>query len=85
MQGDSYFDRRGPVDPGWARGVSLWSLVSEPELKRALKRIHALDEAGTLEAFVAEQDHMRLVVGQIGFHYTVRESTTEAGNRTEDN
>lgn len=73
MQGDAYFDGRGPLDPTWRRGDSLWSLVSEPELERALDRIRALDEAGTLDTFVAEQDRRRPYIGQIGFHYAVRE------------
>ena len=72
MQGDAYFNGRGPLDPVWRRGDSLWSVVSESELERALDRIRTLDEAGTLDAFVAEQDRMRPSVGQIGFHYAVR-------------
>ncbi len=43
MQGGAYFDRRGPLDPAWRRGDSLWSMVSESELERALDRIRALD------------------------------------------
>ena len=73
MQGGTYFDRRGPLDPAWRRGDSLWSMVSESELERALDRIRALDEAGTLDAFVDEQDRMRPSVGQVGFHCAVRE------------
>ena len=46
MQGDAYFDARGPLDPAWRRGDSLWSTVSEPVLETALDRIRALDEAG---------------------------------------
>ena len=73
MQGDAYFDGRGPLDPAWRRGDSLWSMVSESELERALDRIRALDEAGMLDAFVDEQDRMRPSVGQVGFHCAVRE------------
>ena len=73
MQGGAYFDRRGPLDPAWRRGDSLWSMVSESELERALDRIRALDEAGTLDAFVDEQDRMRPSVGQVGFHCAERE------------
>ena len=81
MQGDAYFDGRGPLDPAWRRGDSLWSVVSDTELESALDRIRTLDAAGTLDAFVAEQDRMRPSVGQIGFHYAVREPATEAGIR----
>ena len=77
MQGDAYFDGRGPLDPAWRRGDSLWSVVSDVELGDALTRIRALDEAGELDTFVAEQDRMRPSVGQIGFHYAVREPATD--------
>ena len=73
MQGDAYFDGRGPLDPAWRRGDSLWSVVSDSELGSALDRIRALDEAGALDAFVAEQDRMRPSIGQVGFHCAVRE------------
>ena len=81
MQGDAYADGHGPLDPGWRRGDSLWSVISDSELNRALDRIRTLDDAGTLDAFVAEQDRMRPSVGQIGFHYAVREPATETANR----
>ena len=81
MQGDAYADGRGPLDPAWRRGDSLWSVISDSELNRALDRIRALDDAGTLDAFVAEQDRMRPSVGQVGFHYAVREPATETANR----
>ena len=80
MQGDAYADGRGPLDPAWRRGDSLWSVISDSELKRALDRIRALDDAGTLDAFVAEHDRMRTSVGQVGFHFAVREPTTETAN-----
>ena len=83
MQGEAYFDGRGPLDPAWRRGDSLWSMVSAPELDRALDRIRALDAAGTLDAFVAEQDRMRPSVGQVGFHYAVREPAPETAGHTE--
>jgi len=73
LQGDAYFDGRGPLDPAWRRGDSLWSVVSDSELEGALNAIRALDEAGTLDAFVAEHDRMRPSVGQIGFHCAARE------------
>ena len=72
MQGDAYFNGRGPLDPAWRRGDSLWSIVPESELAGALERIRALDEAGTLDAFVAERDRLRPSIGQIGFHHVVR-------------
>ena len=76
VQGDAYFDGRGPLDPAWRRGDSIWSAVSTSELRHALDRIRDLDEAGTLDAFVAEHDRMRPSVGQVGFHYAARVPAT---------
>ena len=84
MQGDAYADGRGPLDPAWRRGDSLWSVISGSELHRALDRIRALDDAGTLDAFVAENDRMRSFVGQVEFHYAVREPTTATVNGAPD-
>ena len=72
MQGRTYFDGRGPLDPAWRRGDSLWSTVPEAELKRALATVRGHDEAGTLDAFVAEHDRARPAIGQFGFHRGVR-------------
>ena len=72
MQGGAYFDGRGPLDPGWRRGDSLWSTVAEAELASALDTIRAEDAAGTLDAFVAEHDRGRPSIGQFGFHLAVR-------------
>ena len=74
MRGGAYFDGRGPLDPAWRRGDSLWTDVSETELARALDTVRTLDEAGTLDAFVAEHDRMRPAIGQTGFHHAVRRS-----------
>ena len=81
IQGDAYFDGRGPLDPAWRRGDSLWSVVSEAELERALDRLRALDEAGTLDAFVAEHDRVRPSIGQIGFHCAVCEPAPRTSER----
>ena len=83
MQGDAYFDGRGPLDPAWRRGDSLWSTVSELELERALERVRALEKTGKLEAFVLDQDRMRPSVGQVGFHYAVRTPATQTAIRAE--
>jgi len=72
MRGDAYFDGRGPLEPAWRRGDSLWSDVSEAELARALETVRTLDAAGTLDAFVAEHDRRRPSVGQTGFHFAIR-------------
>ena len=72
MRGDAYFDGRGPLDPAWRRGDSLWSDVSEAELAQALDTVRALDAAGTLDAFISEHDRRRPSIGQTGFHLAIR-------------
>ena len=46
VQGESYFDPRGPLDKEWRDGDSVWSLVTEDRLDRALSLIQKLDERG---------------------------------------
>ena len=72
MRGDADADGRGPLDPAWRRGDSLWSAVSEAELARALETVRTHDAAGTLDAFVSEHDRRRPIIGQIGFHLAIR-------------
>jgi SAM-dependent methyltransferase len=67
LQGPSYLDGRSPLDPVWRNGDSVWSLASDDELAAALDRVRALDEAGTLAAFVAEHDRLRADLGQVTF------------------
>ena len=72
LRGDAYFEGRGPLDPAWRRGDSLWSAISETALARALDTVRTLDAAGTLDAFVAEHDRHRPLIGQTGFQFAVR-------------
>ena len=72
LRGDAYFEGRGPLDPAWRRGDSLWSAISEAALARALDTVRTLDAAGTLDAFVSEHDRRRPLIGQTGFHFAVR-------------
>jgi SAM-dependent methyltransferase len=67
LQGEAYFNPRGPLDPAWRDGDSVWSLSPPEELDTACARIRALDEAGELEAFVESRDAKRTVIGQITF------------------
>src|SRR5919112_419875 len=64
VQGKSYFDTRGPLNEEWRDGDSVWSLVGEARLKRALSRIRRLDERGELETYAARNDAMRPHIGQ---------------------
>ena len=39
VQGESYFDPRGPLSKEWRDGDSVWSLVAGDRLDRALSRL----------------------------------------------
>ncbi len=65
VQGEAYFDPRGPLNKEWRDGDSVWSLVAESRLDRALSRIQRLDERGELEAYVARNDAPRAHIGQV--------------------
>src|SRR3954452_8070334 len=49
VQGEPYYDPRGPLSKEWRDGDSVWSLVPEDRLERVLDRIRDLDERGELE------------------------------------
>ncbi len=66
-QGAAYFDGRGPLDPAWRDGDSVWALADDDERDAALERVRALDAAGELDAFVANGDARRAEIGQITF------------------
>jgi len=65
VQPDAYFDPRGPLSKEWRDGDSVWSLVAEDRLDRALSRIRTLDERGELEAYVTRNDAPRAHIGQV--------------------
>ena len=65
VQGEAYFDPRGPLSKEWRDGDSVWSLVAEDRLNRALSRVRDLDERGDLETYVARNDAPRTHIGQV--------------------
>jgi hypothetical protein len=67
LQGAAYFRADGPLDPLWRQGDSIWSLVSEPDLKAVLDRTIGLKSTGDLDAYMKHSDAERLKVGQITF------------------
>jgi ubiquinone/menaquinone biosynthesis C-methylase UbiE len=71
-QGEAYFDGRGPLDKAWRDGDSIWSLVEEAELARALAKVRELDAAGKLAAYLAEADKRRPEIGQITFLFATK-------------
>jgi ubiquinone/menaquinone biosynthesis C-methylase UbiE len=72
LQGDSYFDTRGPLDPAWRDGDSVWSLAPPDELAAAIARIRMLDRSDSLDEFVRKMDAKRHEIGQITFLTAVR-------------
>ena len=67
MQGRHYFDGRGPLNERWRSGDSIWAMVSARDLETVKTRIREMDEAGTLEGFVRENDARRREIGQFTF------------------
>ena len=65
VQGESYFDPRGPLSKEWRDGDSVWSLVAEDRLNLVHSRIRKLEERGELETYVARNDAPRTHIGQV--------------------
>lgn len=72
IQGQAYFDPRGPLRDPWRDGDSTWSLLSPPALERALARVRELDERGRLEEYVRHHDALRPDFGQVTFLLSFR-------------
>ncbi|MDX1432349.1 MAG: methyltransferase domain-containing protein [Gammaproteobacteria bacterium] len=72
VQGEHYFDPRGPFDARWRDGDSVWSTVAGDELEHVLARLRELDARGGLDVFFAEHDAARPHVGQITFIHATR-------------
>jgi len=72
LQGDAYFDARGPLRDAWRNGDSAWSLATLGELEKALSTIRELDRLGQLEATMREWDAPRQRMGQVTFLYASR-------------
>lgn len=72
MQGEAYFNARGPLDPGWRAGDSMWSSVSDAELEAACARVAQLEQAGALRHYMRKQDVARKRTGQMSFLYARR-------------
>ncbi|MGH3089322.1 MAG: class I SAM-dependent methyltransferase [Rubrobacteraceae bacterium] len=69
VQGESYFDPRGPLKEEWRDGDSAWSLASEAELEHALSRVRSIEEP---EEYIARKDARRPEIGQVTVLYAVR-------------
>lgn len=67
LQGESFFDPTGPLDPAWRAGASTFALATEAELQKMESRIRDLQAQDALMAFLEENDRMREVYGQTTF------------------
>lgn len=67
LQGDAYFDPRGPLDPDWRRGDSIWALADAEETAAAVAGLRRLDKTGELDDFLKERDEARRNLGQVTF------------------
>jgi len=67
MQGDSYFNARGPLDKSWRDGDSIWSTVPTEKIKTICLKLTELDQADQLEKFMIEKDKSRHHIGQLTF------------------
>jgi len=67
IQGQSYYDPRGPLDATWRAGDSVWAMLSPEEVEAVEERVRDMDARGELENFVAHHDSDRLNVGQTTF------------------
>ena len=74
MQGDAYFNPRGPLDQSWRDGDSMWSTVSTQNLHKMTARLTELEQSGQLENYFRKHDSKRKHIGQFSFLYGKRNS-----------
>ena len=67
LQGQGYLDPQGPLKKTYRDGDSTWSLVSEEQLNAVLERVRAMNEQGTMTAYLEQREELRRDVGQATF------------------
>jgi SAM-dependent methyltransferase len=67
LQGKSYLDARGILNPTWRNGDSIWSLVSETHLNSVLTEVNQLLQLDQMDEFMQLADQRRPLVGQTTF------------------
>ncbi len=72
LQGESYFDPRGPLNKQWRDGDSSWALAQEAEVEEVLEKVARMDQEGTLAAYLARCDRRRSEIGQVTFLHASR-------------
>ncbi len=73
LQGEAYFDARGPLRPEWRRGDSIWALANPEETSAAIAQVEQLEGRGELDRFMTERDRERQAVGQVSFYVARRD------------
>ena len=69
MQGEAYFNPRGPLDKAWRDGDSMWGTVPEQTLNAVIARLNDLEKSGKLESYLRQHDAERKHIGQLSFLY----------------
>jgi hypothetical protein len=69
MQGDDYFDPRGPLNKNWRDGDSIWATVSKKKISAISDLIKERDQSGTLITHMQKRDARRKHIGQLSFLY----------------
>ena len=72
LQGESYFDPRGPLSKDWCDGDSTWALVSQAEIKEVSAKVRLMDQEGGLADYLARCDRRRPDIGQVTFLHASR-------------
>lgn len=67
LQGPSYLDPEGPLKESWRRGDSIWTLASEEELARAVRRVERMLRDDAMSAYLEQRERRRIGVGQSTF------------------
>lgn len=73
LQGDDYFNPRGPLRRAWRDGDSAWTFATPGEIARSLATIRGLDKRGELEDQFEEWDASRQQIGQVTFLIAVKD------------
>ena len=67
LQGESYFDPKGPFNKTYRDADSNWTLVSPDELESALNQLREHEANNNLEKYVQDRDSLRKKIGQMTF------------------
>ena len=76
MQGNAYFNPRGPLYKSWRDGDSIWSTVSDTRIEEIHLQINKLDQSSKLEDYIHDNDKTRQHIGQMSFLHGQRTADT---------